>query len=42
MLVYARLCSCVYRTKLTNVANKCGKKVKIKMLEAIVEHNIHV
>ena len=32
----------MYKTKLTNVASKCGKKVKAKMLEAIVEHNVHV
>ena len=30
------------RTKLTNVVNKCGKKVKAKMLEAIAEHNVHL
>ena len=32
----------MYRTKLTNVASKCGKKAKAKMLEAILEHNVHV
>ena len=31
----------MYRTKLTIVANKCGKKFKAKMLEAIVKHNVH-
>ena len=34
--------SCIYRTKLINVASKCGKKAKAKMLEAILEHNVHV
>ena len=32
----------MYRTKLTNVASKCGKKAKAKMLEVIQEHNVHV
>ena len=32
----------MYRTKLTIVASKCGKKAKAKMLEAILEHNVHV
>ena len=35
-------CSYMYRTKLTIVANKCGKKLKAKMLEAIVKHNVHI
>ena len=29
-------------TKLTNVVNKCSKKGKARMSEAIVEHNVHV
>ena len=29
-------------TLLINVANKCPKKVKSMMLEAILEHNVHV
>ena len=32
----------LYKTKLTNVVNKCGKKVKAKMSETVVEHNVHV
>ena len=32
----------MYRTKLTNVASKCGKKAKAKILEVIQEHNVHV
>ena len=36
------LCSCLYGTKLSNVFNECGKKVKAKMSEAIVEHHVHV
>ena len=32
----------MYRTKLTIVANKCGKKFKAKMLEAIVKHSVHL
>ena len=32
----------VYRTKLTDVVNKCNKKVRVKMLVALVEHNVHV
>ena len=28
-------------TKLTIVANKRGKKIKAKMLEAIVKYNVH-
>ena len=32
----------MYRTKLTIVASKCGKKAKAKMLEAILEHNVHI
>ena len=35
------LCSCMYRAKLTIVANKRGKKFKAKMMEAILEHNVH-
>ena len=35
------LCSCMNRGKLTIVANKRGKKFKAKMLEAILEHNVH-
>ena len=34
--------SCMYRTKLTYVASKCGKIAKAKMLEAILDHNVHV
>ena len=30
------------QAKLTNILNKCGKKVKAKRSEAIVEHNVHV
>ena len=32
----------MYRAKLTNVVSKFCKKVKVKILEAIVEHNSHV
>ena len=35
-------CSCLYRTKLINVVNKCVKKVKVEKSEAIVEQNVHV
>ena len=33
---------CLYKTKITNVVNNCGKNVKARMSEAIVEHNAHV
>ena len=35
-------CSCLYRTKLINVVNKCAKKVKVEKSEAIVEQNVNV
>ena len=35
------LCSCMNKAKLTIVANKRGKKFKAKMLEPILEHNVH-
>ena len=37
-----QLCSCMYKTELTNVAKNVVKTVKAKMLEAIVEHNVPV
>ena len=32
----------MYRTKLINVVNKCGKKVEAEKSEAIVGQNVHV
>ena len=36
------LCTCMYRTKLINVANKCDKNANAKLLEAIVGHNVRI
>ena len=36
------LCTCMYWTKLINVANKCDKKANANFLEAIVGHNVHI
>ena len=36
------LCTCMYWTKLINVANKCDKNANAKLLETIVGHNVHI